>query len=87
MVLLGGNDVEELLSCYWIGLVADIYKVFFKVVMNLLRFLFLDLNSHCFAAEFKVTVEGIIILLYSYTLQVTLQLLNQTHLFCFKMLA
>ena len=65
MVLLGGNEVEEFLSCYWIWLVADINQVFLKVVMNPLCFLFLDLNSHCFAAEFKVTVEGIIILLYS----------------------
>ena len=87
MVLPGGNEVEEFLSCYWIWLVADIYKVFFIVVMNLLRFFFLDLNSHCFAAEFKVAAEGIIILLYFYFLQVAPQLLNRTHLFCFNMLA
>ena len=87
MVFLGGNEVEEFLSSEWIWLVADINQVFLKVVMNLLCFFFLDLNSHCFAAEFKVAVEWIIALLYFYTLQVTLQLFNRTHLFCFNMLA
>ena len=63
MVLLRGNKVEEFFSSDWYWLVANINKVFLKVVMNLLRFLFLDLDSHCFAVEFKVTVEGKIILL------------------------
>ena len=56
-------------------------------MINPLCFLFLDLKSHSFAAEFKMTVEGIIILLYSYTLQVAPQLLDRTHLFCFNMIA
>ena len=84
MVLLGGNEVEKFLNSDGIWLVADINQVFLKVVMNLLCFLFLDLSSQFFAAEFKVAVEGIFILLNSYILQVTPQLLNRTHLFCFS---
>ena len=57
MGLLGGNEVEEFLSCHWIWLVVDINQTFLKIVMNLFCFFILDLSSECFFVELEIAVE------------------------------
>ena len=64
----GGNFVEEFFSSDGIWLVVDINQAFLKVVINLFCFLIIDLCSECSFVKLEIAVEGILALLYFYSL-------------------